>query len=174
MNIIKKISKILSLIFFLFSCNSYAASLWFTEQLISLRFGVNNISHQQLKTLLPEIGNHKVLLFDVRRPDEFLVSRIQGSILISPDMSSQDFITQYGNKIQNKTLIFYCSVGYRSSEFMQRIEKQAAEKEVKSMANLKGGIFRWYNEHHPVINDAGETNEIHPSDESWADLINKR
>jgi len=42
------------------------------------------------------------------------------------------------------------------------------------MVNLKGGIFRWYNEHHPIINDDGETNEIHPGNESWADLINKR
>lgn len=142
--------------------------------MISFRFDVNDISHQQLQKLLPAIDGHEVLLFDVRRPKEYQMSRIKGSKLIAPDMSAQEFISQYGNDIHNKTLVFYCSVGYRSSEFIQRIEKQAHQKGVKAMHNLKGGIFRWYNENHPVINNDGETDEMHPSDESWADLIDKR
>ena len=171
----KKIFKLVIIIVILFSHNSSAgASLWWTEQLVSLRFNVNNISHQQLKAFLPAINAHDMVLFDVRRPEEYQMSRITGSILIAPDMSVKDFITQYGNDIHNKTLIFYCSVGYRSSEFIQRIEKQAHQKGVTAMYNLKGGIFRWYNENHPVINNNGETNEMHPSDESWADLINQR
>ncbi len=45
---------------------------------------------------------------------------------------------------------------------------------VIALQNLQGGIFRWYNEHHQVINDKGFTDDMHHSDESWADLINKR
>lgn len=174
-NLMKKIFKLVIVTIILFFHNSSAgASLWWTEQMVSLRFDVNHISHQQLQVLLPAIDAHDVLLFDVRRPEEYQMSRITGSIQIAPDMSVQEFITQYGNAIHNKSLIFYCSVGYRSSEFIQRIEKQVRQKGVTAMYNLKGGIFRWYNENHPVINNNGETDKIHPSDDSWANLINKR
>jgi len=175
MNSINKISKLIIFMTIILSHQTSAgASLWWTEQMISLRFNVNNISHQQLYKLLPAIDDHSILLFDVRRPEEYQMSRIRGSIQIAPDMSAQDFISQYGNALHNNTLIFYCSVGYRSSEFIQRINKQADQKSVKTMYNLTGGIFRWYNEKHPVINNDGETNALHPSDESWADLIENR
>ena len=154
------------------------SSLWWTEQMISFRFDVNNISHQQLQKLLPISESGEILLFDVRRPEEYQASRIKGSILISPEMSAEDFISQFispnDKKIHAKTLIFYCSVGYRSSEFIQRIKQHGYQKDMSEMKNLKGGIFRWYNESYPVFNDKGETDEMHPSDESWADLIDYR
>lgn len=166
---------VLAIVIIFLAHNSYAgSSLWLTEQMISLRFNVHNISHYQLQTLLPAIDNHHVLLFAVRRPEEYQMSRIKGSIQITPEMSAQDFISRYGKSIRNKTLIFYCSVGYRSSEFIQRIEKQARKNSVIEMSNLEGGIFRWYNERHQVINNDGETDEMHPSDDSWANLIEKR
>ena len=175
MNSINKISKLIIVMTIILAHHTSAgASLWWTEQMISLRFNVTNISHQQLQKLLPAIDDHKVLLFDVRRPEEYQMSRIRGSIQIAPDMSAQDFIDQYSDALHNKTLIFYCSVGYRSSEFIQRINKQTDLQSVRAMHNLKGGIFRWYNEKHPVINNDGETNALHPSDESWADLIENR
>lgn len=150
------------------------SSLWLTEQLVNLKYHVDNISHQKLAILLSDVSNQDVLLFDVRRPEEYQMSRIKGGIQISPEMSAQAFFSRYGHEISNKKLIFYCSVGYRSSEFIQRIEAQADEQNVKAISNLKGGIFRWYNEAHPVINEQGITNAIHPSDDAWADLIEPR
>lgn len=164
---------IIIFIVLLVSHSAYSGSLWWTEKMVSLRFNVNDISHQKLITLFP-IESHDVLLFDVRRPEEYQMSRIEGGVRVSPKMTAQEFIAQYGHSIKNKNLIFYCSVGYRSSEFIQRIEKMAIEKGAKTINNLQGGIFRWYNEQHRVINDNGVTDDMHPSDESWADLINKR
>ncbi|MFK5894647.1 MAG: rhodanese-like domain-containing protein [Pseudomonadota bacterium] len=170
----KKISTVFIICIFFISHNSFASSLWWTENIVSLRFDVNHLSHQELQKLLSDTNKNNVLLFDVRRPEEFQMSRIKGSIQIDPNMSVEYFISLYKGKIYNKEIIFYCSVGYRSSEFIKRIEKQANSARVKKMYNLKGGIFRWYNENHRVINDQGETDNIHPSDESWADLIEKR
>jgi rhodanese-related sulfurtransferase len=166
-------SKYWLLIFFLLFNPAYGASLWWTEKMVNLRFDVDDISHQNLVELIPAINN-KVLLFDVRRIEEYQMSHIKGSIHISPKMTTQEFIDQYGQYIEDKQLIFYCSVGYRSSQFIERIQDQANKKGVKTLYNLKGGIFRWYNESHQVINDQGNTNNIHPSDKKWADLINQR
>jgi len=172
---LKKFLKLLTVFALIISQNTYAnSSLWFTEQMVSFRFGVNHISHQKLQTMLSAANNQTILIFDVRRPEEYQTSRIKGSILIAPDMTEQEFMAQYGDKIPGKSLVFYCSVGYRSSQFIQRIEEQAKAKNVTMISNLKGGIFRWYNEKHPVINNKGETDDIHPSDESWAKMIDKR
>jgi len=151
-----------------------APTLWLTEQMINLKFNVDNISYQELIAKQSETVQHDTLLFDIRLPEEYQQSRIKGSIQINPDMKSEDFIARYGDKIKNKELIFYCSVGYRSSIFIQRIDKLAKVNGVKKMQNLTGGIFRWYNENQLVINDKGETDEIHPSNESWAHLIKPR
>ena len=175
MSFMKIFFKLLMVFALIISQNTQAnSSLWFTEQMVSFRFGVNQISHQKLQTMLSADNTHTVLIFDVRRPEEYQTSRIKGSILIAPDMTEQEFMAQYGDKIPGKSLVFYCSVGYRSSQFIQRIEEPAKAKNVTMISNLKGGIFRWYNEQHLVINDTGETDDMHPSDESWADMIDKR
>ena len=162
------------LLWFLISQNTFAAtSLWFTEIKISLRFNVDNISYQQLQKKQSGIDNN-IILFDIRRPEEYQQSRIKESIQVDPDMTADDFMILYGNKLFGKELIFYCSVGYRSSEFIQRIEQQAKLQGAKNLYNLKGGIFRWYNENLPVLNDHGETDDIHPYDASWSNLIEIR
>lgn len=173
MTLIKKLLKLL-LLFFISQNIHAASSLWFTEIMVNVRYDVDNISYQKLQKKLIDSHINNILIFDVRRPEEYQQSRIKGSIQINPDMKVDEFMTLYGDKILNKELIFYCSVGYRSSEFIQRIEKNTDAKIIKKMFNLTGGIFRWYNENLPVFNDAGETNEIHPSDESWAKLIKLR
>ena len=155
--------------------NLFAApTLWMTETMINLRFDVEHVSHQELQKILLDKAENNTIVFDVRRPEEYQRSRIKGSIQVDPDMQAEDFITQYGDKINHKEVIFYCSVGYRSSVFIQLIGKQAKVVDVKKMHNLTGGIFRWYNEHLQVVNDQGDTDDIHPSDESWAHLIELR
>ncbi len=89
-------------------------------------------------------------------------------------MSLTEFLKRHGKQIQGKQVVFYCSVGYRSPEFLERVEAAALAKGARSLANLGGGIFRWYNEGLTVYDDQGPMDNIHPFDEDWSKLIKPR
>ena len=148
--------------------------LWVMEKRLEMKYDVPNISHVELAEKLKSKAGAHILLFDTRLREEYDTSHIAGAIYVDPAMTREDFIKRYGEKIKDKELIFYCSVGDRSSNFLERVRKPALEKGAESLSNLRGGIFRWYNEGHPVINKQGETDDIHPFDEEWGRLIEKR
>lgn len=114
------------------------------------------------------------LLFDTRKPEEFAVSRISGAIQIDPDMKAEEFMKAYGDTLAGKHVIFYCSVGKRSSIFLEKVKMNAYDAKVASLANLRGGIFRWYNDGYTVMNDSTETDDVHPFDRFWGQLVEKR
>ncbi|MCF8063345.1 MAG: hypothetical protein K9M82_12565 [Deltaproteobacteria bacterium] len=53
-----------------------------------------------------------------------------------------------------------------------RVEALAAG--ALSVLNLRGGLFRWYNEGHPVVDAQGETDDIYPFGPDWEHLVEKR
>ena len=81
---------------------------------------------------------------------------------------------EFSNKVKDKHLIFYCSVGYRSSVMADRVRDSAMKSGALSVANLRGGVFRWYNEGR-VVHDATDTTDaIHPYDRVWGVFVNER
>ena len=110
----------------------------------------------------------------MRKKDEYEVSRLAQAIRVDPDMSAKAFADKYGSLLTEKNVVFYCSVGYRSSIFLERVEASATTAGARSLANLRGGIFRWYNKGYPVVNARGETDEVHPYDRIWGRLLKKR
>jgi len=141
-----------------------------TELAVSARYPVANIGHEKLARILATDGEDW-LLFDVREEEEFEVSRIEGALRVDPDATTEAFLAEFGDAIGGKKLLFYCSVGYRSSIMATRVGKAAKRQGALRSANLRGGLFRWYNEGHPVHDDSGEVDAIHPFDESWGKLI---
>ncbi len=81
-------------------------------------------------------GDNKAVLIDVRTPEEFLVVRIPGSVLI-PDYEIKDKIAEVVPD-KDTTLIIYCRSGNRS---------RSATKELINMGYTKvfdlGGIIDW-------------------------------
>ncbi len=146
-------------------------SLWSTEQMVALKFSVAHLSSEQL---LQRKKRSDYLLFDTRQFAEYQVSHIASAIPIDPKISPKDFIRRYAKAIKGKHLVFYCSVGYRSSKLIEQLQAQAKQAGALSLSNLTGGIFRWYNQGYPVVNQQGETNDIHPFDEKWGKLLELR
>ncbi len=72
-----------------------------------------NIKHIKAGDLL-KLG-HNTIIFDVREKQEFDVSHIKNAIRIKPDIDSIKFIETFSNQLKGKNLVFYCSVGRRSS-----------------------------------------------------------
>ncbi len=114
----------------------------------------------------PEIVNN-VVLFDVRESEEYDVGRIAGAIHLPPNMKAEDFEDRYAALIQNKQVIFYCSVGRRSSDKLAEFNGLLQKHGAQSAANLEGGIFSWVNQGLDV-----EGEYVHPYNEYWGRLIN--
>ena len=149
-------------------------ALTLIERLVQNNFSITNITWQTLQQGLASLDSSHYLLFDTRTPEEYRISHLRSAIQIDPQMPAGDFIRQYGDTLAGKSAVFYCSVGYRSSIFAQRVQREALQAGAQSVANLRGGIFRWYNEANPVVNAHGETNEIHPYDSFWEILLRQR
>ncbi len=129
---------------------------------------VEHISGDEYLALDPE----KIVVFDVREPDEYDVSHIAGAVRIDPDIDPESFAEEFKNLLPGKTAVFYCSVGWRSSELAQRVNSVLTEEGVIESFNLTGGLFQWHNEAKPMTNDAQDiTDRIHPYDDYWGKLI---
>jgi len=149
-------------------------ALWVTEKKVELHFDARNLDHEQLQEMVNHNPPVEYLLFDVRQPEEYAMSHIQGAIQLAPDITAEAFDERFATQIKNKTLIFYCSVGYRSSEVALRVQNVATKNKATEVYNLRGGIFRWYNEGNLVMDHQGPTDHIHPYDEKWGALIRQR
>lgn len=129
-----------------------------------------NVSHIDAE-YFAGLSTENLVVIDVREIDEFSVSHLQSAVQVSPDIDSVDFMRRFGQSVQSKTFVFYCSVGYRSSELAERMQQKLISAGASAVANLRGGIFGWHNEERPVFNQQGPTNAIHPYNNKWGQLV---
>ena len=143
--------------------------------LASVQIAIENqfetVDHLLAKEFL-EMDKSGVLLFDTRPMAEYAVSHIDGALQLDPNVSAAKFAQLYGEKAAGKTLVFYCSVGHRSSGVAARAAEQLPE--AGAIYNLRGGIFDWHNAGRPVVNAGGETEQIHPYNKNWGQLVTRQ
>ncbi len=133
--------------------------------------GIAHISSDELQ----HIETNKALIFDIRKTDEYNVSHIAGAILVSPKMSANGFLEKYNDAAKGKTVIFYCSVGQRSSIFAKRVQDGLKNSGTAAVFNLKGGLFDWHNENLPLVTTSNEPTEyIHPYNKFWGRMVNQK
>jgi rhodanese-related sulfurtransferase len=144
------------------------------EKQIEEEHRITHLDVSEVKEKISSADSLNYLLFDTREKEEYQKSHVRSAIWIDPDMQANEFIQKYGAQIRGKHLVFYCSVGKRSSIFAEQVNAKVLEGGASSLANLRGGIFRWYNNGYAVFNDAGTTDEIHPYNRYWGQLIKKR
>lgn len=140
------------------------------ESLVELRYPVTAVEAEELDRQLAT-DQDALLLFDVREPEEFAVSHLPGGIRLDPEISSAEFIELYGPQVAGRRVVFYCSVGMRSSRLAEALTPALEKLGAQSVANLRGGIFRWQGEGGPLQNAAGPTRYVHPYDRRWGQLI---
>lgn len=111
-----------------------------------------------------QAANRPVVLLDIREPNEVAVSRIAGARNVSPEAAA----SALADVPKNAHIVTYCSVGWRSSAFAERL-RAAGYTDVQ---NLDGSIFRWANEGRVVVDSAGRTvRVVHPFDRLWGRLL---
>ena len=144
------------------------------EKTVSARFSVDEVSATDLAAALSSADSSSYVLFDVREPAEFDSSHVRGARRLAPDMKGAAFEAEFGDSLEGKRLVFYCSVGYRSSILAERMQARATASGALSVANLRGGIFRWYNDGRVVFNGKDTTDAIHNYDRVWSVFVNQR
>lgn len=123
--------------------------------------------------IMIEKNDASTVLIDVREADEYDVSRIPGAIRISPNAAPESIASTVGS-LSGKTLIFYCSVGYRSSQLATAAQPLLKTQGVSEILNLRGGVFGWHNAQLPLANDRTPTQFVHPYNERWAQYLKYR
>ncbi len=132
---------------------------------------VKHLSEAQAKAL---IGRDDVLLVDTRELAEFQVSRLPGAVQLDPDAWRWTVMSQLGEQVRGKTVVFYCSVGVRSSKMAAHVQDAMMEAGAKQVFNLDGGIFRWHNMSLPLEDERGSTDVVHPYDAHWGKLVRRQ
>lgn len=125
---------------------------------------VRRISTADLAKWLEDPARPQPLLLDVRAADEFAVSHLPGARRVEPGGDVRKTVTGVEN---NAPIVTYCSVGYRSSAYAERLR----EAGFNNVQELDGSIFKWANEGRPVVRDEKRVNEVHPYDTSWGKFL---
>ncbi len=126
------------------------------------------VSHMSAETLarkLPEVAAGQTLLVDVRRPDEFAVSRIPGAVHVP---EGKGLVQRVKELSAGRPVVLYCAMGYRSS----RAANQLMQAGLTKVHNLEGSIFHWANAGLPLENDLGQVCQVHPCSERWSPYLN--
>ena len=139
-----------------------------TLKAIRVRFPtVAQVSTDTLQVWLDESPQRKnLLLLDVREPEEYAVSHLQGA---RPAPSKEEALKALQGVSSDQRIVLYCSVGYRSSGLAQFLMK----KGYTEVYNLEGSIFAWANEGQPVYRGKERVKVVHPYDKIWGRLLKK-
>ena len=115
-----------------------------------------------------------ILILDAREVEEFAVSRLPGAERVDPGIWHSSFIKRYGARVRGRTVVFYCSVGVRSSKLAEYVQDAVVKAGATSVYNLQGGIFAWHNQKRALVNSAGRTDFVHPYDARWGQLVEQQ
>lgn len=141
-----------------------------TLKMIRAKFpGVAQLSTDSLQTWLEEPGqapSDRPLLLDVRAKEEYEVSHLKDAVLAA---SEKEALEALEGVPPDRTVVLYCSVGYRSSEMAGFLQKRGFDK----VYNLEGSIFAWANEGKPVYRSGKRVQVVHPYDRVWGKLLKK-
>ncbi len=119
-------------------------------------------------------GGETILLLDTRSHKEFAVSHLPGALHVPPNASAKQLIALIGDRAKAAHVVIYCSVGVRSSKLAARTRRALDAAGASRVDNLRGGIFAWHNQDHPLEDAYGTTALVHPYDKTWGRLLNRQ
>ena len=117
------------------------------------------------------MAEKKAVVFDVRTPEEFAVSHLDGAVRVDPAVDTAAFLKSHSETVKGKTAVFYCSVGVRSSKLTARVADGLQAAGAAASGELKGGIFAWAGDARPLVDGKGPTDKVHGYDSSWGKLV---
>lgn len=140
-----------------------------TKKLIASRFpDAKQLSTTDFAAWIADTARpEKPIVIDTRTPDEFTVSHLAGALRAGTLREAIDVLK---GRAKAAPVVVYCSVGYRSSELAVQLQKAG----YTNVQNLDGSIFQWANEGRPVFKGHVLVTKVHPYDNTWGDLLEKK
>ena len=123
---------------------------------------VQDIQTRGLAAWLDDPQRPQPVLLDVREPAEFNVSHLAKARRVEPGSNPAEL-----NLPKGQPIVTYCSVGYRSADYAQQLQKAG----YTNVRNLEGSIFQWANEGRPVFRDGKQVEKVHPYNDTWGKLL---
>ncbi|NTW74366.1 MAG: rhodanese-like domain-containing protein [Chlorobiaceae bacterium] len=148
-----------------------AARLSAAETLIDMMHGVPSLPGERLEALMKEAPQGKLLLLDVREPEEYLMSHLENALQLSPSTGADQLRERLPEGYRGKTVVAYCSIGERSAVLLERLRDSFRDMGIEDLRNLRGGIFRWHADGRNMVDANGATNSIHPYNGLWGMLM---
>lgn len=128
-----------------------------------LSFTVPVLDVNEAHKLLNE--DAQVFVYDVREPAEYEVSHISGAERIT---SMSDVTAANHAPSMTDTIIVYCSVGYRSERFGEKLQKAG----FSHVYNIYGSLFEWANRGYTLVNSQGTpVKTIHGYSRRWSQWV---
>ncbi|MBA3272437.1 MAG: rhodanese-like domain-containing protein [Chthoniobacterales bacterium] len=126
---------------------------------------VPRITTNTLQEWLADESRPAPLLLDVRTRAEYDVSHLKNAQHVEPVAPASTI-----RQPRDRPIVTYCSVGYRSGAFAQKLRAAG----YTNVVNLEGSIFRWANEGRPVYRGATTVQEVHPYNRTWGLLLQRK
>jgi len=138
------------------------------REAVALKFrDVRRVSPGELVTWMRDPNRPPPLLVDARPADQYQVSHIDGAVNIDP---SQPDISGLVHVRRDNPVVVYDGPGVVGAAMV----KALADTGFTRVSNLDGGLFRWVNEGHPVVDDSGAATRVLPASWSWGRLLKAR
>ena len=134
---------------------------------------VAQIQRAQLSTIRTQ-HRTDVIIFDVREHEEHAVSHLPAAIQVDPAITREQLLMAHGATASGTTIVFYCSVGVRSSELAARVQDDLKRGGATQVYNLSGGIFGWHNDGRPLVDARGATDHVHGYDARWRRVLTRQ
>ena len=125
---------------------------------------VPQMTTRQLAAMQADGAATDIVLLDARTAAEFNVSHLPGAVLASNTRMALDALVANDTE---RTVVVYCSVGYRSSRLAEELRARGFE----DVSNLEGSLFQWANEGRPLYRGEQRVYQAHPYDEEWGQLL---
>jgi rhodanese-related sulfurtransferase len=127
---------------------------------------VRQLSTAELAVLQGDPPRAQPVLIDTRSADEFAISHLRGAIRAE---TADEAIKVLAQAPTDRSVVLYCSVGYRSSKLADELGKRG----YRNLSNLEGSIFAWANEGRAVFRGNDEVREVHPYNNRWGALLDR-
>jgi rhodanese-related sulfurtransferase len=135
------------------------------KQDIARRFPqVRQLPASELAAWLSDTNQPAPLLLDVRTPAEYAVSHLANARQVDPDADAAKALPDTS---KDTLIVTYCSVGYRSSAFAERLRRAG----FTNVFQLDGSIFQWANEGRRLVRDGKPVEKVHPYNARWGQLL---
>lgn len=122
-----------------------------------------SVPFMEVSTL--SINPKRYIILDTRSEEEYEVSHIPGAIFTGPNFK----IETIENLDKSKPIVVYCSVGYRSEKYGEKLQNAGFD----DVSNLYGGIFEWVNEGNEILagDKLSKTDKVHTYNASWGKFV---